>query len=157
MFEILYSPALQRLLALQCASCANLDWNVVEVGVYQGGSALILYENKGYGQKLYLIDNLVAPKADPKKWPAGPDVVHIIGESDRYNGGEIAFLHIDADYKEEVVKKDLDRLLPHVIKGGRVLLHDWGGGVKRAGESRMGNGNWKRVLEVDHQVCFERC
>ncbi|HSZ14688.1 MAG TPA: class I SAM-dependent methyltransferase [Solirubrobacteraceae bacterium] len=125
---------------------------VVEIGVYEGASALALCAGLAPGAELHLIDPFGAhPDALPRGWGAsewatrqavvravrrrGPDAPrvrwHIALSSDvaaRWEG-EVDVVFIDGDHSQEGCERDWVDWHPFVKTGGCVVFHD-----ARAGE-----------------------
>jgi predicted O-methyltransferase YrrM len=118
---------------------------VVEIGVYEGSSAVALCEVLGSGAELHLIDPFGHhPTALPAGWGAteaasrrvvaraargdGPRVVWHIERSEdtgrTWNGGAIDLLFIDGDHAEDATQLDWELWHRHVAPGGHVLFHD---------------------------------
>lgn len=118
---------------------------VVEIGVYEGSSAVVLCRTLGPGAELHLIDPFGHhPDALRPGWGAieaatrrvvgracrggGPAVswhVAFSAEVARYwNGGEVDLLFVDGDHSEQGVRTDWELWAPHVGPGGVVLFHD---------------------------------
>lgn len=68
-------------------------------------------------------------------------------------------LLVDGDHSYESVKKDINKWTPHVVKGGRVLFHDYDcahtPGVKQAVDELMTNG-WREVKGGGSIKAFRR-
>lgn len=117
---------------------------VVEIGVYEGSSAVALARAMGPGQELHLIDPFGHhPSALPSGWgateratrrvvaraarPEGPRVVwHVAFSHDVAPGwtAPIDLLFVDGDHAEEAVRRDWDDWHGFVAPGGHVLFHD---------------------------------
>ncbi|HET8673052.1 MAG TPA: class I SAM-dependent methyltransferase [Thermoleophilaceae bacterium] len=136
--------------AAALASLAAAAQVVVEIGVYEGSSALVLVQAMPPGSRLHLID----PFVDESGWalPAGwgateratrrvvaraaapreaPRVEwHVERSQDvgrRWDRGEVDFVFIDGDHSPEAVREDWDVWHPHVKSGGHVAFHDANG------------------------------
>jgi predicted O-methyltransferase YrrM len=124
---------------------------VVEIGVYEGSSALVLVRAMRPGSQLHLID----PFVDESGWalPAGwgatetatrrvvaraaardgaaPEVHwHVARSQDvgrAWPGGPVDVVFIDGDHSPAGVREDWDVWHPHVRPGGRVAFHDANG------------------------------
>jgi predicted O-methyltransferase YrrM len=123
---------------------------VVEIGVYEGSSAIVLADAVGPGGELHLIDpypresgaHLVsgwrgsALASQIVVWRHvrgnGPKVRWHIAQSQEigrhWNGPEVDFVFIDGDHFAEAVREDWDVWHPHVRRGGYVAFHDALGG-----------------------------
>jgi len=117
---------------------------VVEIGVYEGSSAVALARVMGPGQELHLIDPFGHhPSALPSGWgateratrrvvaraarPEGPRVVwHVAFSHDVAPDWTlpIDLLFVDGDHAEEAVRRDWDDWHGFVAPGGHVLFHD---------------------------------
>ncbi len=140
---------------------------VVEIGVYEGASALALCDALAPGAELHLIDPFGAhPDALPRGWGAsewatrravaravrrrGADAPrvrwHIALSGDvavRWEG-EVDVVFIDGDHSQDGCERDWADWHPFVKPGGRVVFHD-----ARAGE-RGGRGLPGPTAVVDH-------
>ena len=123
---------------------------VVEIGVYEGSSALVLVRAMRPGSRLHLID----PFVDESGWalPAGwgavetatkrvvarasarddaPEVQwHVERSQDvgrSWRGGPVDLVFIDGDHSPAAVREDWDVWHPHVPPGGHVAFHDANG------------------------------
>jgi predicted O-methyltransferase YrrM len=117
---------------------------VVEIGVYEGSSAVVLARAMGPGQELHLIDPFGHhAMALPAGWGAterasrrvvaraarshGPRVVwHVAFSQDVAPDWQapIDLLFIDGDHAREGVQRDWDDWHGFVAPGGHVLFHD---------------------------------
>lgn len=121
---------------------------VVEIGVYEGASALALCETLPAGAELHLIDPFGShPDALPEGWgasewatrrvvaralrrraPAAPRVHwHVAMSHDvaaRWDGGEVDLVFIDGDHSEEGCERDWCAWHPLVAPGGHIVFHD---------------------------------
>jgi predicted O-methyltransferase YrrM len=118
---------------------------VVEIGVYEGSSAVALCGVLGPDAELHLIDPFGHhPTALPAGWGAterasrrvvaraardgGPRVVwHVELSQDtgrRWRGGDVDLVFIDGDHAEDATRLDWELWQTHVAPGGHVLFHD---------------------------------
>ncbi len=117
---------------------------VVEIGVYEGGSAVQFVRDMPAGGELHLIDPFGRqPGALPSRWAGtewatrravaraagsqGPRVTwHVARSEDAVRGWEapIDLLWIDGDHLEPGVRLDWELWHPHVRPGGLVAFHD---------------------------------
>lgn len=117
---------------------------VVEIGVYEGSSAVALAEVMGPGQELHLVDPFGHhPTALPSGWGATERATRrVVARAARRDGpavrwhvalsqdaapawsGPIDLLFIDGDHAEEAVRRDWDDWHGFVAAGGHVLFHD---------------------------------
>jgi predicted O-methyltransferase YrrM len=118
---------------------------VVELGVYEGSSAVVLCEVLGPGSELHLVDPFGHhASALPAGWGAteratrrvvaraarradGPDVRwHIARSADVARGwsASVDLVFVDGDHSEEGVAEDWALWSPFVTEGGVVLFHD---------------------------------
>ncbi|MEA2199292.1 MAG: 1-O-methyltransferase [Solirubrobacteraceae bacterium] len=140
---------------------------VVELGVYEGSSALVLCRALGAGAELHLVD----PFIDASGWAlrpgasasatatrsvvaraargAGPTVVWRIARSQdvgrTWSGGRVDLVFIDGDHSPEGCREDGDRWHEHVAPGGAVAFHD-------AREGRAGGGGSPGPTSVVDEV-----
>ncbi len=123
---------------------------VVEIGVYEGGSAVRIVRDMPADGELHLIDPFgTQPGALPHDWAAtewatrrtvaraargGAHVVwHPVRSDEAVRGwsAPIDLLFVDGDHLEPGVRSDWDLWHPHVRPGGAVAFHD----------SRLGRGD----------------
>lgn len=120
---------------------------VVEIGVYEGSSALALCETLGPDAELHLVDPFGAhPDALPSGWGAtewatrrvvgralrrrGPDApeihwhVALSHEVAQDWEGEVDLVFIDGDHSEAGCELDWSSWIQFVPQGGRVVFHD---------------------------------
>jgi predicted O-methyltransferase YrrM len=119
---------------------------VVEIGVYEGSSAVVLCEVLGPDAELHLVDPFGQHAAAlPQGWGAteragrrvvaravrrhgGPRVRWHVDFSApvarRWDGGEVDLLFIDGDHSEAGVAEDWQLWSPLVAPGGTVVFHD---------------------------------
>jgi predicted O-methyltransferase YrrM len=118
---------------------------VVEIGVYEGSSAVVLCRVLGAGAELHLIDPFGHhPDALRPGWGAseratrrvvaracaegGPSVSwHVAFSADVARGwrhGPVDLLFVDGDHSEAGVRADWELWGPHVAVDGIVLFHD---------------------------------
>ena len=119
---------------------------VVEIGVYEGASAVELCEVLDGGSELHLIDPFgEQPGALRRGYAAtpwatrrvvaracgngsGPRVVWHLAYSGEiggsWGGGAVDLVFVDGDHLEPGVQLDWDVWHPHVAPGGHVLFHD---------------------------------
>jgi predicted O-methyltransferase YrrM len=138
----MHSPAEADVLA-QLAGPAT---RVVEIGVYEGSSAVVLCRAMTPSAELHLIDPFVdeSGAALPPNWSAVPAATrmsvwrvarhdgpktrwHIARSQDvgrRWAGGEVDFVFIDGDHSAQACREDWDVWNPHVRLGGSVAFHD---------------------------------
>jgi hypothetical protein len=140
---------------------------VVELGVYEGSSALVLCRALGAGAELHLVD----PFIDASGWAlrpgaganptatqlvvrraarhGGPTVHwHVARSQDvgaTWTGGPVDLVFIDGDHSPEGCREDWERWHPHVAPGGAVAFHD-----ARAG--RAGGGGSPGPTSVVDEV-----
>ena len=122
---------------------AHAARTVVEIGVYEGSSALALCRQLAPDAELHLIDPYGHhPDALPSGWGAtewatrravaraargGPQVHwHVALSADVAAGwsGEVDLVFIDGDHSEEGAQLDWDAWRPFVALGGHVVFHD---------------------------------
>jgi len=119
---------------------------VVEIGVYEGSSAVVLCEVLGPGAELHLVDPFGHHAAAlPEGWGAteragrrvvaravrrhgGPRVHWHVDFSAPvargWAGGEVDLLFIDGDHSEAGVAEDWELWSPLVARSGTVVFHD---------------------------------
>jgi predicted O-methyltransferase YrrM len=139
----MHSPEDARVL-LEAAQGAR---RVVEIGVYEGASALALQQILGAGAELHLIDPFGRhPDALPRGWGASerstkrlltaagrrlgaraPAIRWHVALSHEVAAGwrqELDLVFIDGDHSEAGCERDWRCWHPHVRIGGRVVFHD---------------------------------
>jgi predicted O-methyltransferase YrrM len=138
----MHSPAEADLLA----QLAGPGTRVVEIGVYEGSSAVVLCRAMAPSAELHLIDPFIdeSGAALPPNWSAAPAATrlavwrvarhegpktrwHIARSQDvgrRWAGGEVDFVFIDGDHSTQGCREDWDVWSPHVRVGGAVAFHD---------------------------------
>ena len=145
--------------------------DIVEVGVYRGGSAVVLHGvAKARGYTLWLYDTFTGiPYADPDKGDthqvgdfsdtspdevgrACPGAVVTVGTFPDTLGPEpsrVALAHIDCD-QYAAIYGALDALAPRMVSGGVIILDDYGhlAGATRAVNAWLLDGKHTRTLTV---------
>ncbi len=138
----LHSPAE----AAAIARLATGRRRVVEIGVYEGASAVVLADTLGPDADLHLIDPFVDASgyALPPGWgalagatkrvvaraarrPGAPRVHWHVARSDdvgRGWQGPVDLVFIDGDHSEEGCRRDWELWHRHVVPGGVVAFHD---------------------------------
>ena len=138
----MHSPAEASLLVKHAGRARR----VVEIGVYEGSSAVALCRTLDADCELHLIDPFVDESgwALPANWSSVPTAArlavwrvarrggpttkwHIARSQDvgrRWNGGEVDLVFIDGDHSPEACREDWDVWHPHVRVGGAVAFHD---------------------------------
>jgi predicted O-methyltransferase YrrM len=138
----MHSPAEGGLLARLAAPCGR----VVEIGVYEGSSALVLCHALDRTAELHLIDPFVDDSgwALPPNWSTVPAAArlavwraarkdgpatcwHIARSQDvgrRWEQGDVDLVFIDGDHSPEGCREDWDVWHGHVSPGGAVAFHD---------------------------------
>ncbi len=119
---------------------------VVEIGVYEGTSALVFCDALPPGAQLHLIDPFVDESglALPPGWRASPRATQLVvrraarsGGTDvrwhvarsqdvgrAWRGPEVDLVFVDGDHEPGAVREDWDVWHGHVRLGGRVAFHD---------------------------------
>jgi predicted O-methyltransferase YrrM len=155
---------------------------VVEIGVYEGSSAVVLCAALPSSSQLHLIDPFIDEagtslnfgwRANPTATrlavrraarAGGPEVRwHIDRSQDvgrAWEGGPVDLLFIDGDHSYEGCREDWEVWHPHVPPGGVVAFHDARGPSGSAGPTRVvaelfrdrDPWEWQIVDEVDRMV-----
>jgi glycosyltransferase involved in cell wall biosynthesis/predicted O-methyltransferase YrrM len=119
---------------------------VVELGVYEGSSAVVLCRALGPGAELHLIDPFIDPKGSSLRagWRASPTATRLaVGRAARHGGpavhwhlafsqevgrtwrgGPVDLLFVDGDHSAEGCREDWEAWHSHVAPGGAVAFHD---------------------------------
>ena len=138
----MHSPAEADVLARLAGPAAR----VVEIGVYEGSSAVVLCRAMAPSAELHLIDPFVdeSGAALPPNWSAVPAATRMsVGASPvttvrrragtspaarmsgaDWAGGEVDFVFIDGDHSAQACREDWDVWNSHVRPGGAVAFHD---------------------------------
>jgi predicted O-methyltransferase YrrM len=138
----MHSPAEADVLARLAGDAQK----VVELGVYEGSSAVAFCRAMTSGAELHLIDPYVDESgwALPAHWSTFPVAArmavwrvarqggprtrwHIARSQDvgrRWTGGDVDLVFIDGDHSPEGCREDWDVWHPHVRAGGAVAFHD---------------------------------
>lgn len=132
----------------------------VEIGTYKGGSASLISKYLSSGVSLTTIDTFektpegsIPPKKEPPTLEEARETIERQGDISKVKivkgyswevakswEKDIDMLFIDGDHRYEAVKKDFSSWEPHVIKGGRILVHDTNfEGVRKAYEEILGS------------------
>jgi len=169
----MHSPEEAALLA----ELASGQHAVVEIGVYEGSSALVLCRAMGADADLHLIDPFVDESgwALPAGWGAsaratqrvvaragGPRVHwHVARSQDvgRDWSEPVDVVFIDGDHSPEGVREDWDVWHPHMRQGGFVAFHDArepGLGPTQVVGELFPLPGWELYGEVDNIVAVRR-
>jgi predicted O-methyltransferase YrrM len=119
---------------------------VVELGVYEGSSAVVLCHALGAGAELHLVDPFVDSSGASLRAGAGASrwatriavaraarggsvqlVWHVARSQDAgraWTGGPVDFVFIDGDHSREGCREDFEVWAPHVSSAGTVAFHD---------------------------------
>jgi predicted O-methyltransferase YrrM len=138
--RLMHSPGEARLLAelARGASCA------VEIGVYEGSSARVIYGSLPVDAEFHMVDPFGQhAMALPQGWGANEWATRrVMARAERHGGprvywhvrrseelapewtGSIDLLFIDGDHAEEAVTRDWEMWHDFVAPGGRVVFHD---------------------------------
>ncbi len=131
----------ERLLLYTLTFCLR-PRRILEIGTYQGGSALVVnsaLQSLGSDGRVFCVDP--QPAIDPEHWQLleartslveghSPDV---LPEVVRQAGGRFDLVLVDGDHTYEGVLADAEGVLPCVQPGGYILFHDgFHADVKRA-------------------------
>ena len=146
--------------AATLARLASGARRVVELGVYEGSSAVVLVQAMGPGSELVLVD----PYSVETRWAAlpqgawanatasrlavararrsdGPTVRWILRRSQdvgrSWSGGPVDLVFIDGDHSYEACREDWQVWHPHIRVGGVIAFHDARGPRGSAGPTRV--------------------
>ena len=143
----------------------------IEVGVFKGGSADILYEvSESQNRTLWLYDtfkgipfkdeiDLIAmgqfseglSYEDARKSFPKAKIQEGIFPKQSLLPKQIAFVHLDVDQYQSY-REGLDKLLPLIVPGGSVLCDDYGlPGAKKA----IDETQWEKRLLEDGRMLFQ--
>lgn len=156
----MHSPAEARLLT-QLAGEAEV---VVELGVYEGSSAVVLVAALPAGGVLHLVDPFTAAgSALPAGWQASPVATrraverrrpdgvrvrwHIARSQDVGRGwseGPVDLVFVDGDHSPDAVRGDWQAWQAHVRPGGRMAFHD----ARRGQPGGHGAGGPTEVIDA---------
>jgi O-methyltransferase len=172
--EIYQTPGEQTHLRNVLKQVKDIPGDLIEVGVYQGGSAIIIREEIP-DKDLYLFDTFEGfadqlDKSDPTRYKIGdcsaeigyveklmkdqknvtivkgvfPDTAGIVKNK------KFAFAHIDVDIYN-ATKESLEFIYPRMSKGGIILIHDYPAhdGVKKAVDEFMVDKDDEQTILVD--------
>jgi len=170
----MHSPEEASLLA----ELASGQRTVVEIGVYEGSSALVLCGSMPSDADLHLIDPFVDETgwALPAGWGAsakatqrvvgragGPRVHWYVARSQDvgrdWPGPPVDVVFIDGDHSPEGVREDWDVWHPHVREGGHVAFHDArepGLGPTQVIAELFPRDGWQVTHEVGNMVVVTR-
>jgi predicted O-methyltransferase YrrM len=138
----MHSPAEGEMIT----SLARGAHRVVELGVYEGSSAVVLCRTLGPEAELHLVD----PFVDESGWalPAGARATPMatrlaVRRAARHGGpavhwhiarsqdvgrtwalGEVDLVFVDGDHSPEGCREDFDVWAPHLAGGGAIAFHD---------------------------------
>jgi predicted O-methyltransferase YrrM len=172
----MHSPGESELLSRLAAGRRR----ALEVGVYEGASALVLVDSLPRGADLHLVD----PFGEGMEWwePADEQVVKaVVGRTAKRRGGPRVHWHvclseeaalgwtapldlvfIDGDHSRAACRLDWDLWSPHVRPRGVVAFHDARGGdpgPTAVVDELFGAGDppgWRVLAERDTIVAAER-
>jgi predicted O-methyltransferase YrrM len=125
------------------ADLATTASRVVEIGVYEGGSAVLLAQAMPHDGELHLIDPFgEQPDALRAGWSADVRATRRVVERAARSGPRLCWhvaysqhvarqwnalidlLFIDGDHSMEGCRRDWNLFHPYVVDGGRVAFHD---------------------------------
>jgi O-methyltransferase len=145
-------PDLPRLKSLwnNARACKDIDGAFAELGVYKGGSALLMYEAAEHKRAMHLFDTFTGiPSDDPFKdghrmGEFGDTSVEYVREivfndannvlvhkgvfpfsTENLNGMRYAMVHIDADLYDSTYA-GISYFWPRLMRGGRLVFDDYG-------------------------------
>ena len=159
----------------------ELDGDMIEVGVYQGGSAKLISEVKG-DRKLFLLDTFIGlqelsdgdthfGKKHRKKnefddtslevvkdYLSSYNNIQIIkGEfsktADSIRDSKFSFVHLDVDLYRSTIEC-LKFFYPRLVKGGIILVHDYhSDGIQKAFKEFL-QSNKVQLIELTGSQCM---
>lgn len=173
----MHSPGESALLA----ELAHGRQRALEVGVYEGSSALVLVRELPLEAELHLVEPF---GAGMEFWePADEQAVKaVVGRAQRRRGGPqlhwhvqtseeaargwsapLDFVFIDGDHSEAACRLDWELWSPHVEAGGVVIFHDANGGdpgptavVESLFDAGDGQPGWRLSASRDTMVAVTR-
>ena len=133
-------------LALRMQDALAVAGDLLEIGSYHGRSAAVLARHVRPGQRLIVCDAFQHETEDPydhrptpqrlranvrRVNPTLDDAQLEIFEGYSHDlrldeGTRLRFAHVDGGHGREIVLGDLERLSPHVVRGGILVLDDVG-------------------------------
>lgn len=172
--EIYQTPGEQQHLRNVLQEIKDIPGELMEVGVYQGGSAIIIREEitdkalylfdtfEGFDDQLhesdpttYFVGDCCADISIVKNLMRGQNNVFITQgtfpqTSDIVKNKQFAFAHIDVDIYQ-ATKDSLEFIYPRMSVGGVILVHDYPAhnGVKLAVDEFMKGKNDEQTILVD--------
>jgi O-methyltransferase len=160
-------------LAVAVRAAMGVDGDLAELGVFQGGSARIIAENRAPGRALHLFDTFAgipevtgvdathfsvgdwaAPLERTRAYLSGYEDVHfhpgVFPETAAaVESARFAFVAIDVDTLKSTLA-GLRFFVPRLNPGGILLCQDyrWAPGARRALETYFGNGRPEPIIEL---------
>jgi hypothetical protein len=159
----------------------ELDGDMIEVGVYQGGSAKLISEVKG-DRKLFLLDTFIGLQElsdgdthfGKKHWKKNEfddtslevvkdylssynNIQIIKGEfsktADSIRDSKFSFVHLDVDLYRSTIEC-LKFFYPRLVKGGIILVHDYhSDGIQKAFKEFL-QSNKVQLIELTGSQCM---
>ena len=159
----------------------ELDGDMAEVGVYQGGSAKLISEVKG-DRKLFLFDTFIGLQElsdddthfGKKHWKKNEfsdtsletvkdylssynNIQIIEGEfpktADCIHDSKFSFVHLDVDLYRSTIEC-LEFFYPRLVNGGIILVHDYhSDGIQKAFKEFL-QSNKARLIELTGSQCM---
>jgi predicted O-methyltransferase YrrM len=159
---------------------------VVEIGVYEGSSAVVLCAALPPSAELHLIDPFIDEQGTSLNfgWRANPTATrlavrraaraggpairwHVARSQDvgrSWRAGPVDLLFIDGDHSYEGCREDWEVWHPQIRPGGMIAFHDARGPRGSAGPTRVVSElfrqrdawEWRIVDEVDRMVVVQR-
>lgn len=161
-----------------------IDGNIAEIGIYQGGSALIIADNANINKKIFLcdtfegiqdwqdIDNDIHNLKNGDYTASYYDVLELF--KDKKNiylikgyfpnsatqemiNSSYSLVHLDTDTYEST-KNSLNFFYPRLNIGGKIICHDYGSlkGVTTAVDNFCKDTNVKLDIFLYHQVVISK-
>jgi predicted O-methyltransferase YrrM len=160
--------------------------SVVEIGVYEGSSAVVLCRALPEGTDLHLIDPFIDDRGTSLNfgWRANPTATRLAVRRAAHHGGPrvrwhvarsqdvgrlwlhgpVDLVFVDGDHSYEGCREDWEVWHPHVRPGGAIAFHDARGSRGSAGPTRVvaelfrerEPWEWGIVDEVDRMVVVAR-
>lgn len=133
--------------------------NLVEIGRKHGGSTVLMASTLSDNGRLYSIDIKMSTNAIENTKSLSHKIEMITQDSSKLEWSlPIGLILIDGDHSFEGVKKDIDKFLPFVEKGGYVAFHDAVGkkNILQPLFDELVDKGWKKVDAADSMLVMQK-